>query len=81
MQKVLLCQKLLLKVILYFNLYIYIYIIDLSIIKYGPSNESALIGSNIEMPCKLMDEYVNRKDISIVWYHNVFFLFFKLFNY
>lgn len=44
------------------------------LIEYGPSNVSMLIGSNVQMPCKLFDDYANRKDVSISWFRDVSFV-------
>uniref|UniRef100_A0AC35U7G1 B-cell receptor CD22-like n=1 Tax=Rhabditophanes sp. KR3021 TaxID=114890 RepID=A0AC35U7G1_9BILA len=45
-------------------------VISSKLIEYGPSNQSMLIGSNIEMPCKLSAEFVSMSDISVNWYWN-----------
>uniref|UniRef100_A0AAF5DSP0 Thioredoxin domain-containing protein n=2 Tax=Strongyloides stercoralis TaxID=6248 RepID=A0AAF5DSP0_STRER len=45
-------------------------VISSNIIEYGPSNQSMLIGSNIEMPCKLSQEYVTSTGVSVTWYWN-----------
>lgn len=74
-------QKLQLKVQFFICVFTFLYLVvlDSNIIRYGPSNESALIGSNIEMPCKLSEEYIGRNDVSVVWHHNVNILLFITF--
>uniref|UniRef100_A0A0N5BBG1 Down syndrome cell adhesion molecule-like protein Dscam2 n=1 Tax=Strongyloides papillosus TaxID=174720 RepID=A0A0N5BBG1_STREA len=45
-------------------------VISSNIIEYGPSNQSMLIGSNIEMPCKLSQDYLTSSGVSVTWYWN-----------
>uniref|UniRef100_A0A0N4ZCH2 Basement membrane-specific heparan sulfate proteoglycan core protein-like n=1 Tax=Parastrongyloides trichosuri TaxID=131310 RepID=A0A0N4ZCH2_PARTI len=45
-------------------------VISSNIIEYGPSNQSMLIGSNIEMPCKLSADYATASDVSVSWFWN-----------
>ncbi|KAE9550691.1 hypothetical protein FO519_006092 [Halicephalobus sp. NKZ332] len=41
-----------------------------SLIEYGPSNQSILIGSNVHIPCKLSDEFSGRGDLWTTWTRN-----------
>ena len=45
-----------------------------SLIEYGPSNQSILIGSNVHIPCKLSDEFAGRSDLWTTWTRNVSFI-------
>lgn len=42
-------------------------VIGSNLIDYGPSNQSILIGSNIIMPCKISDEYINKEGVQVEW--------------
>lgn len=50
-----------------------------SLLEYGPTNQSILIGTNIELPCQVAEQYRSTAEVS--WYfkvrtfvsHNVFF--------
>lgn len=43
------------------------------LIQYGPSNQSMLIGSNIQMPCKIFDDLSKRGDLKVTWARNVYY--------
>lgn len=58
-----------------FFIYKYLGLLGNKLIEYGPSNSSMLIGSNVQMPCKISDDYTNNHDISINWFRNVCFFF------
>ncbi|KAK0397791.1 hypothetical protein QR680_002272 [Steinernema hermaphroditum] len=44
-------------------------VIGSTLLEYGPSNQSMLIGSNVRMLCKISDDYLH-SDVTLTWYLN-----------
>uniref|UniRef100_A0A915E8P4 Protein sidekick-like protein n=1 Tax=Ditylenchus dipsaci TaxID=166011 RepID=A0A915E8P4_9BILA len=45
-------------------------VIDTKLIESGPVNQSLLIGSNVQMPCKISDDYAHQTDVKLTWFRN-----------
>ncbi|KAI1726479.1 fibronectin type III domain-containing protein [Ditylenchus destructor] len=45
-------------------------VLGTQLIEQGPANQSLLIGSYVEMPCKISESHVGRGDVSVEWYRN-----------
>uniref|UniRef100_A0A7E4ZS71 Down syndrome cell adhesion molecule-like protein Dscam2 n=1 Tax=Panagrellus redivivus TaxID=6233 RepID=A0A7E4ZS71_PANRE len=41
-----------------------------TLIEYGPSNQSILIGSNVHIPCKLSEEFASKGNLWTTWTRN-----------